>query len=204
MPKIGYFWGKFLQKMQVPTMRGCKIDPTARVLQRSNLIDVTMGRYSYMGAANSLNNVTIGSFCSIASYCAIGGGDHPLDYASSSPVFLKGKNVFDLNLGELPFDESKPVTIGNDVWIGEACFISAGVTIGDGAVVGAHSIVTRDVEPYSIVAGAPAREIRKRFPDDVVEGLLALEWWDWDDERLRASSSLFAEPRTLLEREGLL
>ena len=204
MPKIGYFWGKLLQKMQVPTMRGCRIDPTARVLQRSNLIDVTMGRYSYMGAANSLNNVTIGSFCSIASYCAIGGGDHPLDYASSSPVFLKGKNVFGLNLGELPFDESKPVMIGNDVWIGEACFISAGVTIGDGAVVGAHSIVTRDVEPYSIVAGSPAREIRKRFPDDVVEGLLALEWWDWDDERLKSHSKLFDDPRDLLENEGVL
>lgn len=204
MTKFGYFWGKLLQKAQVPTLRGCSIDPTARVLQRSNLIDVTMGRYSYMGAANSLNNVTIGSFCSIASYCAIGGGDHPLGNVSSSPVFLAGRNVFGTNLGELSFDESRPVTIGNDVWIGEACFVNAGVTIGDGAVIGAHSVVTRDVEPYSIVAGAPAREIRKRFSDDVVEGLLALRWWDWDDDRLRSSAGLFADPRALLEKEGLL
>lgn len=204
MPSPGYLWGKLLQKMQVPTMRGCNIDSTAKVQQRSNLINVTMGRYSYMGAANSLSNVSIGSFCSIASYCAIGGGDHPLNYVSSSPVFLSGRNALGANLGNLPFDESSRVTIGNDVWIGEACFISAGVTIGDGAVIGAHSVVTHDVEPYSIVAGAPAREIRKRFPEEIIEGLLALKWWNWGDGQLRASSELFVDPKALLKREGLL
>ena len=204
MSNLSYYWGKLLQKIQVATMRGCEVDSTAKVLQRSNLIDVTVGRYSYLGVANSLNNVKIGSFCSIASYCAIGGGNHPLNYVSSSPVFLQGKNVFGVNLGVLPFSEAAPVTIGNDVWIGEASFICPGVTIGDGAVVGAHSVVTHDIRPYSVAVGAPAKEVRRRFQDDVIEGLLALRWWDWDDERLRMSAPLFDNPKELLKREGLL
>lgn len=73
MRSISYYFGKLLQKIQVPTLRDCDIDPTAKICQRSNLINVSMGRYSYMGAANSMNNVKIGNFCSIASYCAIGG-----------------------------------------------------------------------------------------------------------------------------------
>lgn len=200
MRGIKYYFGKLIQKIQVPTLRDCIIDPTAKICQRSNLINVKMGRYSYMGASNSLSNVDIGSFCSIASYCAIGGGSHPTGFVSSSPVFLEGGNIFNKHYSELPFKDSEKVTIGNDVWIGEGCFVNAGITIGDGAIVGAHSVVTKDVPPYSIVAGAPARLIRYRFNEETINRLRALEWWSWDDSVLEKNAYLFDDPVRLFEK----
>lgn len=198
MRGIKYCFGKFLQKIQFPTLRNCEIDSTAKICQRSNLTDVKMGKYSYMGAANSLSNVEIGSFCSIASYCAIGGGSHPIDFVSTSPVFLAGSNIFNTHFSELPFESSEKVLIGNDVWIGEGCFINAGITIGDGAIVGAHSVVTRDVPPYAIVAGAPAKLLRYRFNEEVISGLEKLRWWDWPSEGIVRYSDLFGDPEALL------
>ena len=199
MQPVAYYLGKLLQKIQVPTLRDCDIDATAKICQRSNLINVTMGRYSYMGAANSLNNVRIGNFCSIASYCAIGGGAHPLSFVSSSPVFLDGDNIFGKNFAHLAFEESRPVNIGNDVWIGEGCFINGGITIGDGAVIGAHSVVTKDVAPFAVVAGAPAKLLRYRFTDEVIDGLRRSRWWDWSEEELNEASALFGSPDRFLE-----
>lgn len=206
MQLLRYVLGKFFQKIQFATLRNCSIDKTAKVCQRSNLINVSMGRYSYMGAANSLNNVQIGSFCSIASNCAIGGGDHPTSYVSTSPIFLNGNNVFNKHYARFPFVEDSPVIIGNDVWIGEGCFICGGVTIGDGAVVGAHSVVTKDVEPYSIVAGAPARLLRYRFDKKTIEKLIDSQWWSMPDSELERVSMFFHNPDEFLavisERSG--
>lgn len=185
--------------MQCPTLRDCDIDPTAKICQRSNLINVSMGRYSYMGAANSLNNVEIGSFCSIASYCAIGGGSHPIEYVSTSPVFLRGDNFFHKNFANLQFEEAEKVVIGNDVWIGEGCFINGGVTIGNGAIVGAHSVITKDVEPYSVVAGAPARLLRLRFDKDTASYLERIQWWNWPEKQIERYSTYFGDPRALIE-----
>lgn len=199
---VKYLFGKFIQKIQIPTMKNCDIHPTAKVCQRSNLIDVSMGRYSYMGAANSVRNTKIGAFCSIASYCAIGGGDHPLEFVSTSPVFLKGRNIFGKNFCSLDFEDAAQVQIGNDVWIGEGVFISGGVVIGDGAVVGAHSVVTKNVPPYAIVAGTPARLLRYRFDEKVISRLEKLKWWDWDDEEISRCSNCFADPEALISSQG--
>ncbi len=79
------------------------------------------------------------------------------------------------------------IVIGNDVWIGYEAVILSGVTIGDGAIIGARAVVTKDVPPYTIVGGVPARPIRRRFPDEAVEALLALKWWNWPLKRLSAS-----------------
>lgn len=198
MQSLAYYFGKLLQKMQVATLRDCSIDKTAKVSQRSNLVNVTMGRYSYVGAANSINNVSIGSFCSIASYCAIGGGGHPLNYVSTSPVFLKERNIFGESFSELTFDSAPRTTIGNDVWIGEAAFIKAGITVGNGAVVGAHAVVTKDVPSYSVVVGAPARVIKYRFESSTIRALEDLAWWEWDLDRIKANSELFYSPEALL------
>lgn len=200
MNSLSYYIGKAIQKIQIPTMRDCEIDPTAKVCQRSNLIKVKMGRYSYIGASNSLNNVSIGSFCSIASYCAIGGGSHPTDYVSTSPVFLEGANIFGINFASIPFDPSGQVRIGNDVWIGEACFVNAGVKVGDGAIVGAHSVVTKDVEPYAIVAGAPAQIIRYRFNQETVRMLNRLRWWDFPESQLKEYAPSFNDPDALFRK----
>lgn len=194
----GFFINKLLRVINRPALRNCAIDRTAKVGTGSNCISVQMGRYSYMGKNNSVANTTIGSFCSIASYCAIGGGAHPLDMVSTSPVFYGGKNVFGQNFGTLEIEINKSVTIGNDVWIGEGVFINDGITVGDGAIVGAHSVVTHDVPAYAVVVGAPAKVIRYRFSEDEIQKLLKLKWWDWSEEDLRKHGDQFASISALL------
>lgn len=201
----GFFINKLLRLINRPALRNCQIDKTAKVGTGSNCIGVQMGRYSYMGKNNSVANTTIGSFCSIASYCAIGGGAHPLDMVSTSPVFYEGKNGFNKHFSNIPTEINKNVEIGNDVWIGEAVFINDGVKIGTGAVIGAHSVVTKDVPPYAVVAGVPAKILRYRFDEETIEQLLESRWWEWPDERLAMED--FSSSEKLLtgtEREGNL
>ena len=83
------------------------------------------------------------------------------------------------------WDSKGDIVLGNDVWVGFEAVILAGVTIGDGAIIGARAVVTRDVPPYAIVGGVPARLIRRRFDEATIESLLALQWWDWEPERIR-------------------
>ena len=195
---LGFFINKFLRLINRPALRNCHIDRTAKVGTGSNCIGVQMGRYSYMGKNNSVANTRIGSFCSIASYCAIGGGAHPLDMVSTSPVFYAGKNVFRQNFGKIDTEINKPVDIGNDVWIGEGVFINDGITVGDGAIIGAHSVVTHDVPAYAVVAGAPAKVLRYRFTEDEIGRLLNLKWWDWSDEKLKKHGDQFTSLDRLL------
>lgn len=188
---LGFLINKLLRLANRPALRNCEIDKTAKVGTGSNCIGVQMGRYSYMGKNNSVANTRIGSFCSIASYCAIGGGAHPLDLVSTSPVFYEGRNIFGQNFGHIQAEINKPVVIGNDVWIGEGVFISDGLTVGDGAIIGAHSVVTHDIPPYAVVAGAPAKLIRYRFSEDERKKLLDLKWWDWPEKKLKEHGNQF-------------
>ena len=194
----GFFMNKFLRFINRPALRNCKIDKTAKIGTGSNCIGVQLGRYSYMGKNNSIANTTIGSFCSIASYCAIGGGAHPLDMVSTSPVFYSGKNIFNQNFGTINAKINEPVRIGNDVWIGEGVFINDGITVGDGAIIGAHSVVTHDVPAYAVVAGAPAKVLRYRFSEDEIQKLLKLKWWDWSEEELKKHGDQFSSIGELL------
>lgn len=194
----GFFINKFLRLINRPALRNCVIDKTSVVGTGSNCIDVRIGRFSYMGKNNSVANTRIGSFCSIASYCAIGGGAHPLDMVSTSPVFYSGKNIFKRNFGEIKAEINKTVSIGNDVWIGEAVFINDGIMVGDGAVIGAHSVITHNVPAYAVVAGAPAKVIRYRFADEEIEKLLKIKWWDWPEEKLKEQGAKFVSVEQLL------
>lgn len=197
----GFFINKFIKLIHRPALRDCDIDKTAKVGMACNCIRVKMGRYSYMGFYNSMSDVTIGSFCSIASYCAIGGGKHPLDAVSTSPVFYAGRNSMKKNFANIPELENQGVKIGNDVWIGEAVFINDGVKIGTGAVIGAHSVVTKDVPPYAIVAGAPAKILHYRFNEEVIQKLLESKWWEWSDERLSNEADCFGTVERFLKEE---
>lgn len=199
----GFFWAKILQVINRSALRDCEIDSKAKIGSGCNCIKVKIGRYSYMGNNNSIANTTIGSFCSIASYCAIGGGDHALTGVSTSTAFTKGRNAFNKHFAEFEYNMNNPVVIGNDVWIGEKVFINSGVKIGDGAVVGAHSVVTHDIGPYEIVAGAPARVIRKRFPDEVIDRLEQLKWWNWSEEVITKMGCYFDDPIKLIEQAHL-
>ena len=125
----------------------------------------------------------IGNFCSIAPGVNIVlGGEHRVDWVTTYP--------FNKILHEYKYIKGHPATkgdiiIGNDVWISMNATILSGVTIGDGAVIGANSLVTNDVEPYTIVGGNPAKPIRKRFDQQTIDRLLRIKWWDWDIEKIK-------------------
>ena len=126
-------------------------------------------------------SVRIGSFCSIADGVEIlTGGDHRTDWVSTFPLNIVFGTAAAWRDGH-PTSKGD-VIIGNDVWIGLGAKILSGVTIGDGAVVGAFTVVSRDVRPYAIVVGNPAREVRRRFSDEQVEKLLRIQWWNWSAE----------------------
>lgn len=163
-------------------------------LQRqSSITDARLGRYSYVGRQAYLNLVAAGSFCSIGPSVLAGLGEHPVDLGTTSPAFYSTRRQCGASFAATDcYPERRPVVIGNDVWLGARAFIRDGVTIGDGAIVAAGSVVTHDVPPYAIVGGAPAKLIRPRFAEDIVARLLALAWWEWPDERLRAAQPFLA------------
>lgn len=148
----------------------------------------------YRSYANDslLRNVTIGRFCSIGRRCSIGAARHDIAAFSTHPIAA----------GE-DFERDPPTTIGNDVWIGDNVVIVAGVTIGDGAVIGGGAVVTRDVAPYAIVAGVPARLLRPRFAHDEIAALLAAQWWRFGDAAVRAAGpgATPADLITAIERD---
>lgn len=196
MNQLKYYLSKAILYIQIPSVRNCMLDKTSKIGQRSNVLNTEVGRYSYIGRNNGVTNARIGSFCSIGSYVTIGGGVHPLNRMSTSPLFYDGNNDWKTN--EFISDDNQEVdqlltVIGNDVWIGDFCYVKAGVTVGDGAILGAGAVVTKDVPPYAIVGGVPAKVIRYRFPKDVIDKLIELKWWEWDEERLEKNKSFFCK-----------
>lgn len=155
---------------------------------RTRLNEVEMGDYSYIVTDGQIDMARIGKFCSIASHTRINPGNHPHERASQSHFLYRASRYFDGEPDEAGFFEwrrAHAVEIGHDVWLGHGAVILAGRTVGTGAVVAAGAVVSRDVAPYTIVGGNPARIIKRRFPEAIGERLLALAWWDWDHERLR-------------------
>jgi acetyltransferase-like isoleucine patch superfamily enzyme len=148
----------------------------------------TIGAFTYFGSGHFFN-AEIGRYCSVGGGLRVGATRHPTGFLSSSPItymkFINFESYFASQdpdwrrtlPGPVPFEFRPRTKIGNDVWIGADVFIKDGVTVGDGAIIGAHAVVTHDVEPYAIVGGNPARVIRKRFPDAIVERLISLRWW---------------------------
>jgi acetyltransferase-like isoleucine patch superfamily enzyme len=148
--------------------------------------NIIMGKGSYSG--NPIHHrfsdcdITIGKFCSIALNLKIfTGGNHRHDWITTYP--FSTRFPFFNEFGPHQAD-GKPVTIGNDVWIGDDVVIMSGVEIGDGSCIGAHSVVRRNITPYSIVRGNPAREVRKRFSHDEIVMLLRMKWWDWAEAKI--------------------
>ncbi len=195
--KIKYGIARILNR-KPSAIRGSVIDKTASVGNGAQIVNCKIGRYSYI-YGTSVVETEMGGFCSIASGTVIGGGGHPTEWVSSSPVFYKGKNVLKTNYSHNEYKEFKKTVIGNDVWIGSKCLVKGGITIGDGAVIGMGSVVTKDVPPYEIWAGNPARCIKKRFDDETIEKLLKIKWWDLPDEKLKELGDMFNDPKKLIE-----
>lgn len=136
------------------------------------------------------DKLRIGSFCSIAcgAKFLFTGANHALGSLSTYPfpIFFEEWGLDVKNIRQA-WDNKGDIVIGNDVWIGYEAVILSGVTIGDGAVIGARAVVTKDVPPYTIVGGVPAKPIRRRFDDETAEKLRRISWWDWDEERIKRS-----------------
>lgn len=195
-----YILAKAMKRiLNPPALNKCSIDKTSRVCSRSELTRVSMGKYSYVGNFCFLVNAKIGSFCSIADRCCIGGAAHPTSRVSTSPVFHDGSNIMRKNFAAFPSLKTPETVIANDVWIGMGCYIKAGVTIGNGAVIGMGSVVTHDVPPYEIWAGNPAHFIRKRFDEEKIEALMKMQWWDFPEEQLKRFAPFFDDPASLIE-----
>lgn len=175
-------------------LRESTVHRTSFIGSRTRIYWTEIGRYSYVGRGSTVNKTRIGSFCSIAEECIIGAPSHPTDHVSTSPVFFSRRNVLRTCFVQNNFEEYQRTAIGNDVWIGAKAFIKGGIRIGDGAVIGAHAVVTKDVDDYAIVAGNPARLIRYRFESDVREKLKKSAWWDWSEAELRSNAERFSDP----------
>lgn len=150
------------------------------------------GKYSYgyeyaTVLWNNGNKINVGSFCSIARGLTIYlGGNHRSDWITTYPFGHANPKTFTSFNGEGHPSTSGDVIIGNDVWIGSDVTIMSGVTIGDGSIIAANSHVVKNVEPYSITGGNPAKLIKYRFSDEQIKSLLKIKWWEWDDEKINS------------------
>ena len=177
------------------------IDPTAKLHEvslgaycevgaRTILQEVTMGDYSYVVNDAQIIYTTVGKFCSIAAMTRINPGNHPMHRASQAHFTYRASAYFPGESDEAEFFEwrrSHHVHIGHDVWVGHGAIVLPGRSIGTGAVIAGGAVVTKDVPAYTIVAGNPARAIRRRFPEAVADRLTELAWWDWSHDALRSA-----------------
>lgn len=196
-----YIWSKAFKKIHGKALKNCRIHETSKVEAGSELVNTSFERHSFCGYFCEIVNARIGSFCSIANNVVIGGSMHPMEWVSMSPVFYMGKDSVKMKYSEHDRDPQIVTTIGHDVWIGSRAIIKQGISIGTGAVVGMGSVVTKDVEPYAVVAGCPAKTIKMRFEKEIVDSLLASEWWYMSDDELKHCAETFTDPKMFLESQ---
>lgn len=164
-----------------------------KVYPYSTVVDSKIDSYSYIASASKIRRTEIGKFCSIAQNCMIGLGKHPSSkYVSTSPIFYSTAKTLETTFADQDyFDEFGYITIGNDVWVGNGVIIRDNVKIADGAIIGAGSVVTKDIPSYAIYGGVPAKLIRYRFSEEIINFLLDTKWWDKDESWLRENFKFF-------------
>lgn len=181
------------------------IDPKARVYgteladysfvaHHAEISSSTIGKRTSVGRYTKIQKADIGAYCSISWDVTIGALSHPIDRVSGHAfTFRKSFGIVDKDLVK----NDLRTIVGNDVWIGCGVIIRSGVRIGDGAVIGAGAVVLKDVEPYEVVVGVPARRIRYRYEDDIVKRLRNIKWWEFPDQILTENIELFQQKISL-------
>jgi phosphonate metabolism protein (transferase hexapeptide repeat family) len=162
----------------------CEVGEGSRVLNSD------FGDYAYCDRMADIANTTVGKFANIAAMTRIGPTDHPYTHAAQHHFLYRSSYYWDDAEDDPEFFAARAArrtVLGADCWIGHGAIVKPEVTLGIGAVVAAGAVVTKDVDPFMIVAGCPARPLRSRFPQGVIDRLLALAWWDWPHDRLRAA-----------------
>lgn len=172
---------------------GSKIRNNAYIVQRNMIFNSEIGEFTSTGWNDVIRNARIGKYCSLAWNVTVGGAEHFKQRLTTSFFpFDKAYGVIeDTEQSEIERTYSKPLIIGNDVWIAAGVQIMRGVSIGDGAILGGGGIFTKDVPPYEIWAGVPARKIGQRFSDEIIGELMALQWWDFPLSVIQSNIALF-------------
>lgn len=165
--------------------REAQIGRRCEIFSHTRIEYAVLGDYSYLGENCEVADAVIGKFTAIANSVRIGAPNHPMGRPSQHrftyvPEYYDARASRDRDF--FADRRGDRVIVGNDVWIGHAAILLPGVSVGDGAVIAAGAVVSRDVAPYTIVGGVPARPIRKRFEDSIAESLRRIAWWDWPDE----------------------
>jgi acetyltransferase-like isoleucine patch superfamily enzyme len=159
----------------------------SHILTNCIINNATIDSYTYVGRNCIVQNAHVGKFCSIANDVFIGLGKHPISNFSTAPIFYKKQNILNIELidKDVEFKEYEKITICHDVWIGARAIILDGVKIGNGAVIAANSVVTKDVMPYAIVGGTPAKLIKYRFSEEKIKKLNNSNWWSYNLDEIK-------------------
>ena len=184
-------------------IRDCEFGVYTEVMEFVEMAESRLGNYSYVCRCSSIIYADIGKFSNIAAMTRINPGNHPIERPSLHHFVYRSEIYgFTEEPDEVFFNwrRRQKVVIGHDTWIGHGAVIMPGVRIGNGAVVGSMSVVTKDVPPYAIAAGSPARVIRNRFPPAIAEALQRIEWWHWTHEILWQRLEDFKDLRLFLEK----
>lgn len=184
-----------LTQMHMALVHESELEPNVTLYERAVVAKSRIGSFSYIGERTLVARTTMGRFCSIGPDCKMGLGRHPTrGFVSTHPMFYSTRKQAGVTLVDVDrYEENAPTVVGHDVWMGAHVVIADGVAIGNGAVIGAGAVVARDVEPYAIVGGVPARVLRHRFDSETVELLQRFKWWNRDLSWLRQNAALFAD-----------
>lgn len=187
--------GKKIRLGYLAQVKASKVGLYATFYDRVAITHSIIDNYTYIGPNSKINNTSIGKFCSIGPDVKIGLGMHPTNLISTYPAFYSKQKQCQLTFTDKDyFDEAGCIHVGNDVWIGANVIVLDNVTIGSGAIIAAGAVVTKDVEPYSIVGGVPARLIKKRFSDSEIKKLIQIQWWNNDINWIRENHHYFNKP----------
>lgn len=188
------------------SISNAKLEGENVIKDHANISKSFVGFATVIGKNSNLSNSKIGRFCSIAKNVQIVTATHPLDLVSTYPGFYNTVNVYPFGKGTLYKDEflktdnGFSVEIGNDVWIGQGVTLKGGIKIGDGAVIGMNSTVTKDIPPYSIVCGVPARIVRYRMNEQQIKDMLDIKWWNWEPEIIKERREEFTNIEVFIKK----
>ena len=177
-----------------------EISEKSKLYPLFHILDSKIGDYTYIAMNSFISMTEIGKFCSIGPNLLCGWGIHPTNGISTSPMFYSTRKQNGMTLSNTDkVAERKTIIIGNDVFIGANVTILDGVTIGDGAVIGAGSVVSKDIPPYAVAVGCPIKIIRYRFDEEKIKALRKIEWWNFDEKKLKEVESYFFDVDHFIE-----